>query len=92
MRDPAFESAKQKLELEKSELVAVIAELTDDLESANIAVSLRENLMDVEGALAKLARGTYSLCERCDRRIATERLDERPSARYCSDCSADTAS
>lgn len=93
MRDPTmFESAKQKLEIEKSELVAVIAELAEDLDSASITVSLRENLMDVEGALDKLERGTYSLCEACGRTIAPERLDERPAARHCGDCAVDTSS
>jgi len=92
MRDPLFESAKQKLELERNELVAVIAELAEDLESASITVSLRENLMDVEGALDKLERGTYSLCEGCGRTIAPARLDELPATRHCSACAVDTAS
>jgi RNA polymerase-binding transcription factor DksA len=84
--DPAFEQYRAKLERERSELVAVIAGLADDLESAVIAVSLRENLLDVEGALAKLERGTYAVCESCERRIAHERLAERPAARLCGDC------
>src|SRR5690349_12074542 len=92
MREAVFEAAKHKLELERSELIAVIAQLVDDLEGASITVSLRENLMDVSDALAKLERGTYALCERCGHAIARERLDERPAERECSACAVDTSS
>ena len=84
--DPVYAQCKAKLEAERAELAAVIAGLADDLESASITVSLRENLLDVEGALAKLERGTYAVCETCDRTIAHERLAELPAARLCVEC------
>ena len=84
--DPRYAACKAKLETERAELNAAIAGIVDDLESATVAVSLRENLMDVEGALAKLDRGTYAVCEACSRTIAHERLAELPAARVCIEC------
>ncbi|WP_269778536.1 TraR/DksA C4-type zinc finger protein [Microlunatus antarcticus] len=42
----------------------------------------------MEAAQARLAAGTYGLCERCGRPIAEERLAARPEARFCITCAA----
>ncbi|MFN2543595.1 MAG: TraR/DksA family transcriptional regulator [Actinomycetota bacterium] len=47
---------------------------------------LRENLKDVEHALAKVPRGTYGVCERCGEPIGEERLEAIPWARLCITC------
>jgi RNA polymerase-binding protein DksA len=47
---------------------------------------LRQNLADVEHALAKMDEGTYGTCERCGDPIAPERLEALPWARLCIDC------
>lgn len=48
---------------------------------------LRQNLTDVEHALAKIERGEgYGVCERCGREIAPERLEALPWARLCIEC------
>lgn len=54
-------------------------------ETRMIAGSLREQLRDVERALAKLDDGTYGTCEVCGREIAEARLDAMPATRYCID-------
>ncbi|MCC7078082.1 MAG: TraR/DksA C4-type zinc finger protein [Acidimicrobiia bacterium] len=51
--------------------------------------SLRENLDDVEAALARITAGTYGICEKCEGPIAPERLEVLPSARLCVACAAD---
>ena len=46
----------------------------------------REHLEEIDAALARLAAGSYGLCERCGRPIAGERLAALPAARRCVDC------
>ena len=45
-------------------------------------------LGDVEGALARVADGTYGVCVDCGRRIPVARLQARPTATRCVDCAA----
>jgi len=44
---------------------------------------LREQLNDIEHALAKLDRGDYGMCERCGGPIAEARLEAMPATRFC---------
>ncbi len=46
----------------------------------------RVTLDQIEAALRKIDKGTYGLCESCQRPIAKARLDALPFARYCIDC------
>jgi RNA polymerase-binding protein DksA len=46
----------------------------------------RENLAEVDEALARVAGGTYGRCETCGRVIPPERLEARPTTRTCVDC------
>ncbi|WP_350347467.1 TraR/DksA C4-type zinc finger protein [Agromyces sp. G08B096] len=41
---------------------------------------------DVDRALARLADGTYGVCERCGKPITVARLEARPTATLCIDC------
>jgi DnaK suppressor protein len=43
----------------------------------------RDQLVEVEHALAKFDEGTYGLCERCRNPIAEPRLEAMPATRYC---------
>jgi RNA polymerase-binding transcription factor len=52
----------------------------------SVVTALRENLRDVEHALAKIETGTYGRCERCGLPIAAERLEALPWAALCIDC------
>lgn len=47
---------------------------------------LRENLHDVDVALAKIEKGTFGVCERCGEPINAERLEAIPYARLCVRC------
>lgn len=53
-----------------------------------LAGTLRENLRDVEDALAKLDAGTYGTCERCSGPIGEARLEAMPAARRCIACAS----
>ena len=54
-------------------------------ENRVLARQLREQLDDVEHALARLDEGTYGQCEICGSPIGEARLELMPAARYCID-------
>ncbi len=47
---------------------------------------IKEQLAEMENALAKFDKGTYGLCEVCHQPISLERLDALPEARLCLSC------
>jgi DnaK suppressor protein len=47
---------------------------------------IREQLADIEAALAKFPGGTYGNCEDCGQPIALERLEALPQAKLCVAC------
>jgi RNA polymerase-binding transcription factor DksA len=52
-------------------------------ENKTIAASLRDQLDEVEAALARFDQGTYGRCEVCGDEIAEARLEAMPAARSC---------
>ena len=52
-------------------------------EARTLETSLREQLGDVDRALAKFDKGTYGVCEKCSEKIADARLEAMPATRYC---------
>lgn len=44
---------------------------------------LDNRLADVDAALERIEAGTYGACEVCGKPIDDERLEARPTARYC---------
>jgi DnaK suppressor protein len=52
------------------------------------AASLRDQLKDVEAALAKIEDGTYGTCESCQGPIGEARLAAIPTARVCIQCAS----
>jgi DnaK suppressor protein len=54
-------------------------------EFQSLANTLREQLDDVEKALAALDEGRYGLCEVCNQPIADARLEVMPATRRCID-------
>lgn len=53
-----------------------------------LAGNLRDALIDVEAALAKLETGGFGECESCGQPIAPARLEAKPAARLCMDCAS----
>ncbi len=51
-----------------------------------IEYNLELRLQGVNLALEKIKKGKYGKCEKCGKRIRTERLKVYPEARYCSKC------
>jgi DnaK suppressor protein len=46
----------------------------------------RVTIDQIEASLRKIDKGTYGLCESCQKPIAKARLDALPFARYCITC------
>jgi RNA polymerase-binding transcription factor len=53
---------------------------------AALADAAREDLAEIQAALARLADGSYGICQVCGARISGERLAARPTARTCVGC------
>ena len=52
----------------------------------SVVTALRENLRDVEHAIAKIGDGTFGICERCEEDISPKRLEARPVTTLCIRC------
>jgi DnaK suppressor protein len=57
---------------------------------AALLAAAHSNIEDLDCALARLAAGTYSVCERCHSQISSERLAALPAGRTCIDCANGT--
>ncbi|WP_138933448.1 TraR/DksA family transcriptional regulator [Roseovarius arcticus] len=62
-------------------------ELEDDEVLEGIGRAALREVRLLEGALDRIAKGTYGICESCGAQIATARLDVVPHAVLCGDCS-----
>jgi len=62
-----------------------VADLLVDLDLAEITRDVEE-LREVEGALLRIARGTWGYCMDCGEEIEAERLAALPSASRCLRC------
>lgn len=52
----------------------------------NLAEDEIQEIRDIEGALLKIQKGTYGICEECRCEIPSARLEAQPYARYCGPC------
>lgn len=93
-----LDAAHADLERQLGELEVEAIEITDEEnfadsaqvaaeqgESLSHAATLREQLVEVEGALARLDDGSYGTCEVCGKAISDARLDALPATRFCID-------
>lgn len=55
----------------------------DRAEAQALLAGARRDLVEVDAALARVAGGTYGVCEVCGEPITPERLEARPAARRC---------
>ncbi|MFA6029283.1 MAG: TraR/DksA C4-type zinc finger protein [Elusimicrobiota bacterium] len=74
----------------------ITSEVGDEADQAGLSLEkemifeLSDNermaLDQIEGALRKIEKGTYGLCESCQKPIMKQRLHAMPFARYCIGC------
>src|SRR5436309_1384339 len=66
------------------------ADLGTDNYEQEVTLSLLENdeqvLEETAAALERIERGTFGVCENCNKEIGRERLQAVPYARYCINC------
>jgi RNA polymerase-binding transcription factor DksA len=53
-----------------------------------LVAELRSTLHEIERALHKLDDGTYGICERCGKLIASDRLEAMPATALCISCAS----
>ena len=62
------------------------SEAVERLATTASARSIFASIGDIDRALAKLADGSYGICDRCGGVIAAERLEYRPATSVCVAC------
>ena len=91
------ERAKLVAEISKAEIPEDFGGDVDDLDEEKneaeslgnqlaLAQTLKERLNDIDHALAKIASGTYGICEKCGGPIEAEVLKASPESRFCKAC------
>jgi DnaK suppressor protein len=86
-------NAKPEMQMAEEEQQGASAEIIDiaqALEQLGRDTSLKEaerrELLAVEKALAKMATGSFGICEDCGDEIPSKRLMVLPEARLCANC------
>jgi DnaK suppressor protein len=71
-----------------TELIDVAQSLEQLGRDASLAEAERRELLAIERALAKMATGSFGICEDCSEEIPSKRLLVLPAARLCANCQA----
>jgi RNA polymerase-binding protein DksA len=66
-----------------ADAAAATAERTEVL---GLVDNITRLLSDVDQALQRVAEGTYGICDACGNPIGAERMEFRPTSRYCVEC------
>ena len=76
---------------EKGELTGSV-EFGDGFADAAAATAERSEVLglveNVDEALERIDAGSYGQCKRCGKDIGVDRMEFRPTSRYCVDCKA----
>ncbi len=96
-----LESVRKQLEDERAQLLARsipapeiargdeadLAAMAQAKEQSRwLAVDQKKRLAEIDQALARVAAGTYGVCDNCHQPIAAERLEAMPHATLCITC------
>jgi DnaK suppressor protein len=55
----------------------------------NLSETQRQQILDIDATLERIANGEYGTCMKCGEEIAPRRLEVRPFSRYCIECKTD---
>jgi RNA polymerase-binding transcription factor DksA len=58
---------------------------TQELARTRLAAA-QHAIDDIQAALSRMARGAYGRCHQCNEKIAADRLQASPTARWCAAC------
>lgn len=87
-RDRKRESESAELSTPPAEMIDVAQSLEQLGRDTSLAEQERRELLAIERALAKMATGSFGICEDCGEEIPTKRLMVLPEARLCAHCQA----
>ena len=87
------ERTHKHLHERKEPVSAKFSEQSVEMENQELVLNLdsegRDELRQIDKALARLDAGTYGICTSCGEKIAAERLHALPFAALCVDCAAE---
>jgi len=64
-----------------------MADRAEDYEERSLKLnSLELRLSDINKALGKIDDGNYGVCEKCKKKIESDRLEVNPAATTCKEC------
>lgn len=78
-----YETSFEDIGTDKDDNATEVDQYTQNL---GVESALEKNLQDVIDALEKMDKGTYGICENCQKEIPVERLKANPSAKTCIKC------
>lgn len=87
-REREREEARTENREGQAEIIDIAQALEQQGRDSSLAEQERRELIAVERALAKIATGTFGVCEDCAEEIPTRRLLVLPEARLCAHCQA----
>ena len=67
---------------------AAATEVSESQRGQQLREREEQHLVQIEGALKRIAAGSYGSCQSCGKPIAPERLEVLPWAQDCIDCHA----
>jgi DnaK suppressor protein len=76
----------QNLDLGHGDDMDIAESIVEQEMSITLKLRSSQELMLIEEAIEKIRKGTYGVCESCERTIETKRLKARPFVKYCIEC------
>jgi DnaK suppressor protein len=55
-------------------------------DNLSVETALEKRLQEILGAIERMEKGTYGICENCHKEIDIERLKVNPAAKTCINC------
>lgn len=87
-RDRRRETESAEMNSPPAEIIDVAQSLEQLGRDTSLAEQERRELLAIERALAKMATGSFGICEDCGEEIPIKRLMVLPEARLCAHCQA----
>jgi len=81
--DGDYETSFEDIGSDKDDNATEVDQYTQNLSVENTLEKKLQNILD---ALEKMDKGTYGICENCQKEIPLDRLRANPSAKTCTKC------
>ena len=78
--------AHEDMNVAQAEIIDIAQTLEQIGRDTSLQEAERRELLAVEKALAKMATGSFGICEECSEEIPSKRLMVLPEARLCANC------